>query len=74
MLLLYADGDEPARREESRALESSLGEAGGPQAKSVQIPDRDHRSIIARFGERGDETASRLLEFARSAAGEPAKP
>jgi len=70
MLLLYADGDEPARREEGRTLERALGEAGALSAKSIQIAERDHRSIIARFGERNDETASRLLEFARSLVGD----
>jgi hypothetical protein len=39
----------------------------------LQIAGRDHRSIIARFGEREDEAASRLLEFARAVTGEPAK-
>ncbi len=70
-LLLYADGDDAARRAESRSFEQALADAGQGAAKSVQIADRDHRSIIARFGERDDETAVRLLEFARSLVGEP---
>lgn len=72
MLLLYADGDDDARRAESRSFEEALAEAGLGTVKSVQIPGRDHRSIIARFGERDDETAGRLLEFARGLVGEPA--
>jgi acetyl esterase/lipase len=71
MLLLYADGDDAARRAESRTLEQALSDAGQGAVKSVQIAGRDHRSIIGRFGEREDETASRLLEFARSLVGEP---
>ena len=70
MLLLYADGDDDARRAESRTLEQALSDVGQGAVKSVQIPGRDHRSIVARFGEREDETASRLLEFARSVVGE----
>lgn len=72
MLLLYADGDDDARRAESRSFEQALADAGQANVKSVQIPERDHRSIIARFGERDDETSTRLLEFARGLVGEPA--
>lgn len=70
MLLLYADGDDAPRRAESRTLEQALSDAGQGSVKSVQIGDRDHRSIIGRFGEREDETSSRLLEFARGLVGE----
>ena len=55
----------------NRIFEQSLSDAGQGSVKSVQIAGRDHRSIIARFGERDDETSGRLLEFVRGLVGEP---
>ncbi len=62
-LLLYASGDAPERRQESVELATLLRAKGHTRVATAEIGDRDHASIIVRFGSEGDETAKRLLEF-----------
>ena len=62
-LLLYAAGDDPARRQESEDLAGLLRAEGHARVATAEIGDRDHTTIITRFGTTGDETAKRLLEF-----------
>jgi len=45
MLLLYADGDDPWRREQNEDLKAALEAEGHKDVATVQIADRDHRGI-----------------------------
>jgi acetyl esterase/lipase len=63
MLLLYADGDAPERRQESQDLASALRNRGDRKIDVEQIADRDHISIIRKFGSENDATASRVLDY-----------
>jgi len=63
MLLLFAENDTPERRQESRDLVEELHSKGDMQVEAQQIDDRNHVSIIRRFGSDDDRTAALLLEF-----------
>jgi len=67
MLLLYAQNDTKERRQESLDLAAALRAAGHDRVETAEIPERDHTSIIARFGQDDDATAARVVEFARRA-------
>ena len=65
MLMIYADGDVEERKEESLDLAAKLREAGHTGVATLEIADRTHGSIAQRFGEEGDLTSIRALEFMR---------
>jgi acetyl esterase/lipase len=62
-LLLYADGDVAARRQESLDLAAELRSAGQSKVETVQIADRDHVSIWQLLGSAGDATGKHMLQF-----------
>ena len=61
-LLLYADRDLPTFDYQARHLESVLDKSGGT-VRSVEIPDRNHRNIIAGLGRKGDPVREEVLRF-----------
>lgn len=61
-LLLYADRDLPTFDDQTRRLESALGKSGGT-VRSLEIPDRNHRNIIAGLGRKGDPVREEVLRF-----------
>ena len=61
-LLLYADNDIPTFDYQTRRLESALDQSGGT-VRSVEIPDRNHRDIIAGLGRKGDPVRDEVLRF-----------
>ena len=63
-LLLYADGDDAARRQESLDYGARL-QALGTTAVVQQIGDRDHRSIFTRMTSADDPTLAAMLTFLR---------
>ncbi len=63
-LLLYAANDAPERRQESEDVAALLKASGHAQVATAEIADRDHTSIIVRFGSNGDETSQKVLAFA----------
>jgi acetyl esterase/lipase len=65
VLLLYADGDEPWRRQQNVDMAKALRQAGSPAADVVEIPDRTHSSIARRLSEAGDPTAERIIAFVK---------
>lgn len=69
-LLLWADGDEDARRRESRDLLAALRDAGARRVEAEEIRDRDHISIWARLGSEGDPAGDRIVTFLESALGD----
>lgn len=64
MLLLYADGDEPWRRQQQQDLAADLRRAGHPGVEMQMIPGRSHMSIWLKLGEEGDPTATAIVAFA----------
>ena len=63
MLLLYADGDDSERQNESEELARLLLDAGSPQVVVTVVKDRDHLSIGSRLGEPDDPAAKTALKF-----------
>lgn len=61
-LLLYADRDLPTFDYQTRRLESVLDKSGGT-VRTVEIPDRNHRDIIAGLGRKGDPVREEVLRF-----------
>ena len=67
-LLLYADGDDAARRQESIDYGARL-QALGAAVTVRMIAARDHRTIFTRMSHAADETVVAMLEFLRQHLG-----
>jgi acetyl esterase/lipase len=63
MLLLYADGDEPWRRQQQQDFAAALRAAGHERVESQMIAERTHMSILGKMGESGDPTTEALVRF-----------
>lgn len=59
LLLLYADGDEPWRRDQNEEMAAALRKAGGRDVTVKQITGRDHATVWSKLGE--DEEVSKLI-------------
>lgn len=64
-LILYAQFDFPGFDAQARQLLSRLREYGN-DATLVEIPNRDHVTIIFNIGASGDRTTEEILKFLRS--------
>jgi hypothetical protein len=62
-LILYADRDMPARREESMYLAAALRGTGNKRVKDLQIDNRTHGSIAGDMAKEGDPGAEAILHF-----------
>ena len=67
-LIIYADADEPWRRQQNVDMAQALKAAGSAPADLVQIADRTHMGIWRRLGEDGDPASERVIAFVRSEA------
>ena len=70
-LIIYADRDEPWRRQQNVDMAAALKAADSALVDLVQIADRTHMGIWHRMGEAGDPTSERVIAFVRSAAAPP---
>ncbi|MEP6670488.1 MAG: alpha/beta hydrolase [Chthoniobacter sp.] len=70
-LILYADKDMPARREESMYLAAALRATGNPRVQQLQIDDRTHGSIAGNMVHPGDPAAEAILHFIANPAAAP---
>ena len=62
-LLLYADGDEPWRKQQITRFSQDLQATNNRTADAIEIVDRDHRSLISRINEPSDTIGSRIASF-----------
>lgn len=65
LLFLYADGDDPWRREQNERIASALAKKGHGDVKAKQIDDRDHGGIHGKIAP-GDTTLDAMLAFIKS--------
>jgi acetyl esterase/lipase len=65
-LLIYADRDEPWRRQQNVDMAEALKAAGSPPVDLVQIADRTHMGIWREMGKDGDPTSARVIAFVTS--------
>jgi acetyl esterase/lipase len=62
-LILYADRDMPARREENIYLAAALRATGNRRVQDLQVNDRTHGSIAGNMVKPGDPAAEAILHF-----------
>ena len=62
MLLIYADGDDPWRREQNDRLQAQLMEHGNEVALE-QIMDRTHGSVNSKMAEDQDPGMAKVAMF-----------
>lgn len=70
-LLIWADGDDEARRQENIDFAAALQRAGVTNVQTLVARGRDHRSIFFLMGTPGDATTDALIGFVQRVAGEP---
>jgi acetyl esterase/lipase len=68
-LVLYADGDDQWRRDQTTEVVQAIKAAGSQRVELVQIMGRSHASIWNRLNEDGDEVAERIVQFVRKTIG-----
>lgn len=62
MRLLYAEGDDPWRRDQNERLASDLG-GFEVDAKALMVPNRDHRSIMTSADHADDPVVDAIYRF-----------
>ena len=65
-LIIYADRDEPWRRQQNVDMAQALKAAGSPPVDLVEIADRTHMSIWHKLAEDGDPASERVIAFVRA--------
>jgi acetyl esterase/lipase len=68
-LIVYADGDEPWRRDQNVEMLDAMKAAGNSHVTIVKIADRTHMSILRKLPEDGDPAAEAVIAFIRKALG-----
>jgi len=66
MLIMYADADDPWRRDQNVEAAQAIKSAGNRHVEIVQFPGRTHMSIWSQLNADGDEVAAQILKFVRS--------
>lgn len=64
MLFLYADGDEPWRRQQNEEMAAALKGKGHEKVETSEIADRDHLGIFQKLAP-GDPAFERLVAFVK---------
>jgi acetyl esterase/lipase len=65
-LLIYADGDAPDRKQESRDLARTLTDAGHTSVQTQQIDGRNHTTVWRDIANEGDAALAAITAFVRS--------
>jgi acetyl esterase/lipase len=63
LLVLYADKDMPARREENMYFVAALRATGNSRVQDLQVNDRTHNSIAGNMVREGDPGAEAVIRF-----------
>lgn len=64
MLLIYADGDDGWRRDQNDRFGEAMEEAGN-HVRVVEVPDRNHGSLMSEMNADDDRIGDLVLEFIR---------
>lgn len=65
-LFVHADGDDADRRAQNIDIAAAARAAGNARVESLEVAQRDHRSLWKRIGDAGDPLAERILAFLRA--------
>jgi len=71
MLLLYADGDDDARKAENVDFAAALRQAGAAEPRLIEVRHRDHRTIFYTLNLPDDESMQALLDFIETHTANP---
>jgi acetyl esterase/lipase len=63
MLLIYADGDEEWRRQQNDRFGAAMRAAGNHGVKVVEVPDRDHSSLLTGLNAEDDRIGGLIRSF-----------
>ncbi|MES2179952.1 MAG: alpha/beta hydrolase [Gemmatimonadota bacterium] len=63
LLLLYADGDDPWRRQQQSDFASALKQAGGRPVATHMIAGRTHNTVWSKMASGDEETSKSILDF-----------
>ena len=70
VLLIYADGDEPWRRDQNEDMAAALNQTKHPDISVKQVRHRDHSTIFSQI-DKGDEVSNLMLEFIKRHSSSP---
>lgn len=63
LLIIFADKDWPARREENLYFAAALRATGNQRVEHLQIDDRNHGSVAGKIVQPGDPAAEAIVRF-----------
>lgn len=63
MLLIYADGDDSWRRAQNEKLAKELTMNGNDAVRAIEVPNRDHRSLITQINAADDQIGELAATF-----------
>jgi len=63
MLLLYADGDEAWRKDQNIRFTEAMRQSGNADTSAIELPNRDHSSLISEINDSDDQIGEQILEF-----------
>lgn len=65
MLLIYADGDAVWRQAQNDRFGAAMKAAGNENVQVVEVPNRDHMTLISKFADSDDQIAKLMAKFVR---------
>lgn len=65
MLLIYADGDDEWRRRQNETFGEATGAAGNHAVQVVEVPNRNHGSLMTEMNAPDDQIGDLMLRFIR---------
>ena len=65
MLLIYADGDEDWRKSQNDRFAEDMQKAGNDGIRVVEVPKRDHLSLISKINSADDQTGDLIERFVK---------
>jgi acetyl esterase/lipase len=65
MLLIYADGDAGWRRDQIDAFGKAMRATGNRDIRVVEVPNRDHSTLLTQMNSTDDQTGGLVLRFIR---------
>lgn len=63
MLLIFADGDDLWRRAQNDKLAKELTMSGNKDVRAIEVPNRDHRSLISEINAADDQIGGLVATF-----------
>ena len=65
MLLIYADGDDDWRKRQNKKFGESMRTAGNTNIEVIEVPNRQHRSLIIDINATDDQIGDLITTFVK---------